>query len=408
MTTRKKLIIYKVAVAVFAFIVAFMPSTVSRSREVNSRVVVELIGIDGGDKVSVTAQYVMPTETQGSTSKDVVTVSGNTVTEAVEALSTALGRRAELGHCSMIVVGDKATPQQLATLMTATDITADVHLTAAEGEASELVGDLTEFMKKTGATDADFIAYGVKKAHIATNTLLDFLCDIGSASHSSFVPLVQMIEDDKQSGGGSQSGSGGGSSSDGGSEGSEGQQSGSGESKDGGGSKSGGGQKTGMKVNKLALYKPEGRCGVIEEESARGVAWVSAATENGVLTADVELPDKTIKNVSARLLKKCVDIKTDADSDAITVNIHAVIEPRGDKFNEVDALDSEQASRALKAGFADSIKSELEAALADCVKYDCDVLFIGKEFYRHATDYFDSEYALENIQVNFGVEITVK
>ena len=82
------------------FLVAFMPSTVSRSREVNSRVIVEIIGVDGGESVSITAQYVMPTEAQGSTSKDTVTVEADTLAEAVEALNTALGRRAELGHCS--------------------------------------------------------------------------------------------------------------------------------------------------------------------------------------------------------------------------------------------------------------------------------------------------------------------
>ena len=44
MTTKKKLIVYKILLFAFAFLVAFMPSTVSRSREVNSRVIVEIIG----------------------------------------------------------------------------------------------------------------------------------------------------------------------------------------------------------------------------------------------------------------------------------------------------------------------------------------------------------------------------
>ena len=353
-SARKKLIVYKVIIAVFAFIVAFMPSTVLRSREANSRVVVELIGVDGGDKVSVTAQYVMPTETQGATSKDVVTVSANAVTEAVELLSTALGRRAELGHCSMIIVGETATPDHLATLMTATDVTADVYLAAAEGEASELVGDITEFMKKTGVTDADFIAYGVNKAHIATNTLLDFLCDIGSASRSSFLPIVEMLEEEGSGGSGGES-SGGGS--------------------DSGGESSGGGEKsskkmTGMEINKLALFGENGRVGIMQEKAARGVAWVSAPIEKGILTADVDIDGETVKNVSARLLKKHVEIKARPDK-SIKITIRAVIEPHGDKFNEVDSRNTAEASAALKAGFSETVKSELVAAFDASVEQGC-------------------------------------
>lgn len=394
---RKKLIIYKAIIALFAFIVAFMPSTVLRSREVNSRVVVELIGVDGGDEVSVTAQYVMPTETQGATSKDVVTVSAKTVSEAVELLSTALGRRAELGHCSMIIVGDTATPAHLATLMTATDITADVYLAASDGKASELVGDITEFMKNTGVTDADFIAYAVNKAHIATNTLLDFLCDIGSASHSSFLPIVEMREE-KSDGGGS--GNSGGSESGGGGE------SGGGN----GGNESSGGEsekKTGMEINKLALFGVDGRCGVMEEKAARGVAWVSAPIEKGVMTADVELDGKTVKNVSARLLKKHVDVKT-RDDKSVRITVRAVIEPQGERFNEVDSENTAMASAALKAGFAETVRSELAAALEASVEQDCDVLFIGREFYRRYPDYYETEYELADTAVEFDVQISVK
>ena len=46
LTERKKLIIYKVVLFIFAFVLAFMPSSVSRSKEVNSRVVVEMLGLD--------------------------------------------------------------------------------------------------------------------------------------------------------------------------------------------------------------------------------------------------------------------------------------------------------------------------------------------------------------------------
>lgn len=393
MTTKKKLAIYKILLFVFAFLVAFMPSTVSRSREVNSRVIVEILGIDGGESVSVTAQYVMPTETQGSTSKDTVTVEAETLVEAVEALNTALGRRAELGHCSMVIVGKDASTELLSELMSSTDVTADVYLSAAEDKASDLVGDLTDFMKKTGATDADFIAYGAQKAHIATNTLLGFLSDLGSASESAYMPIVEMIESE----GGEQGGSSGG------------EQGGGGQSSDGGSEKGGGqgsSEQTGMKVERLALYNKNGRAGILDNFAARGVAWVSAPIEQGIVTAEVELDGKPATNISGRLIRKYVNIKVEPNS--ATVMLKVFIEPNGDNFNELDTDKSSAAKKAVKQGFAKVIKEEMETAYASALEVACDPLFIGRQFYRYAPKLFNSAYSPQTVNVKFKVDVVLR
>ena len=384
LSERKKLIIYKVLLFVFAFAVAFLPATASRNLEVNSRVVVEMLGVDGSDGgVEVTAQYVMPTETDGATTKDKVTVEGKTLTEAVELLNTALGRRAELGQCSVVVVGSSLDPSVLGTLLTATDVTADVYLTAATEKAKDLVGDMTDFMKKSGATDADFIAYSAKKAHIATVTLLNFLSDLDSASGTAFVPVVEMLESD---GGGGQEGE---------------------ESKNGGGGSSGSGEQSGMKVEKLALYGKTGRTAVLEAESARGVAWVSAPIEKGIVTADVEYGGDTVEAVSARLIKKCAEITADAKNGKATVRLKATLEPNGDKFNLLDSK-GEDASKAIKSAFADKIRGEIEKAFSDARAVKSDPLFIGRTFYRYAPVYFDSEYSLDKVKVDFAVTVELK
>lgn len=387
MTTQKKLLIYKILLFVFAFFIAFMPSTASRNKEVNSRVIVETLGIDGGEEISLTAQYVMPADSQGETSKDTVTVKGKTLNEAVEGLSTALGRRAELGHCSMVVVGSELKIEELGTLLTATDVTADVYLAAAKDKAEDAVNDITEFMKKTGATDAGFIAYSAKKGLLATNTLLGFLSDVHSASKSAYIPVVEMQKsyEGGQSGGG-QSGEGGGQSGQGGG--------------DSGGS--------GMRVETLALYNADGRAGIIQSESARGVAWVSAPIEKGAVCCDVEYDGKKIEGVCGRLLKKHASIKTDAKNGFATVKLKAYIEPNGDKFNMLYATNSPKAMQALVDGYKKKIKSELESAYADSVKLNCDPMFIGKTFFRYHPEYFDTEYDYNNITVNYDIEIAIK
>ncbi|MDE6201351.1 MAG: hypothetical protein K2M47_05705 [Clostridiales bacterium] len=398
MTTRKKLLIYKVLLFLFAFFIAFMPSTALRNKEVNSRVIVGILGLDGGEKVSLTAQYVMPTEAQGSTGKDTVTVEGDTLDEAAEALNTALGRRVELGHCSMVIVGKDAKPELLGSLMTATDVTADVWMAAADGKAEDLIADLTEFMSKTGATDADFIAYSARKAHIATNTLLGFLSDLGSASKTAYMPLVEM-----QSGKASESGDSG---SGGGSGGGEGGDSGSSGGESGSGGE--GEQKTGMKVEKLALYDESGRVGVLDSTSARGVAWVSAPVEKGTVCSDVEFNGKTIKGVCGRLLKKHSSVKVDQKMGIATIKIKAFIEPHGDKFNSLFATNSSKANEALIAGYKKKIQGEVESAFSNSLASNSDPLFIGREFYRHCPDYYKSQYDYNNIKIKYEIEISLK
>lgn len=401
MTQRKKLLIYKALLFLFAFFIAFMPTTSLRNKEVNSRVIVGILGLDSGegDKVSLTAQYVMPTEAQGSTGKDTVTVEGETLDEAAEALNTALGRRVELGHCSMVIVGSDAKPELLGSLMTATDVTADVWMAAADGKAEDLIADLTEFMSKTGATDANFIAYSARKAHIATNTLLGFLSDLGSASKTAYMPLVEM-QSGKASEGGDSAGGGGSGGGKGGDSG--------GGSSEGGKGESEGEQKTGMKVEKLAMYDENGRIGIFDSTSARGVAWVSAPVEKGTVCSDVEYDGETIKGVCGRLLKKHAYVKVDEKTGTATIKIKAFIEPHGDKFNKLFATNSKKANDALIAGYKKKIQGEVESAVGDSFVTRADPLFIGREFYRYCPKYFNTEYDYYSVKINYDIEIALK
>ncbi|MCH5162352.1 MAG: hypothetical protein J1G38_02545 [Clostridiales bacterium] len=391
-TERRKLLIYKLLLFVFAFVLAFMPSTASRNLEVNSRVIVEMLGIDGADEIELTAQYVMPTDTPDATTKDKVTVKAKSITEAVEALNTALGRRAELGQCSVIVAGKDIKPDVLGTLMNATDVTANVYLTAASDKASDAVGDITEFMKKTGATEADFIAYSTKQAHVATVTILNFLSDLGSASKTAYMPIIEMIKEEGGSGGGQ---SGGGQS--GGSDGQSG----------GGGSGEQKKEPVGMKVEKLALYNNDGRVGELESSAARGVAWISAPIENGVVVSKVKYKGDEY-DVSARLLDKSVSIDVLPKKNRAVINLTATVQPNCDKFNVLEAKKDKKTKAAIKAGFSEAIKKEMKAAYEDSLALGLDPLFVGQQFYRFEPDFFEKGYELGNTKVVFNVNVLLK
>lgn len=398
MKSGKKLLVIKILVFVFAFAVAFLPSTASRNREVNSRVIVEMLGVDGADDgVELTAQYVMPTADKGGTSKDCVSVTGKTVTEAVDEISRALGRRAELGHCSLVIVGDEASPELFDTLLTATDVTADTYVFAAEKDAKSLAEDLTEFMKKTGATDADFIAYSAKKAHVATKTLLAFLSDLGSYSDTGYMPIIEMQKTEESGGSGGQSGSGGESGSGGSGGGSSGSSAG-GESTEGGGDKF-----DGMKTEKLALYCRDGRKGVLDRCCARGVAWLGANVEKSVLVADVEHGDGKIENVSATMLKKCSQIKL--RPGGATVKLKVTVEPNGDRFNRTER-EYGMASEAVKEGFKKKIEKEVKDAFDAATALGSDPFFITRELYRFAPD--KAVKSVDELDVDFDVSVVLK
>lgn len=391
MTAHRKLLIYKFLLLAFAFFIAFMPSTAMRNREVNSRVVVELLGLDGNEnKIELTAQYVMPAG-DGTTDKDTVTVTGDTVNLAVDALGTALGRRAELGHCSVIVIGKDFDTKLLGTLMTVTDVTADVWLSAAEDKAKDSVRDITEFMKKTGATDADFIAYSARKEHIATNTLLGFLSDLNGASKTGYIPLVEVKKSDDGEAGKASASSTGGS-----------------EQSSGGKSSGGAGEKTGMKAERLAVYGENGRLGIMDSKAARGVAWVSAPIEKGTICADVEYDGKRLSGVCGRLLKKSASISANAKTGSATIEILAYIEPHGDKFNSLYASNDISARAALVDGYKKEIESDIMSAYSAAIAMNADPLFIGREFFRHAPDYFDNAYSYKDIAVGCDIRIALK
>lgn len=395
----KKLLIYKIIILLFAFVVMFLPATASRNLEVNSRVIVEMLGIDGGDEISVTAQYVMPTETDGATSKDKVTVKAPSITQAVEALSTALGRRAELGHCSMLILGDAVQPDVLKSLMTGTDVTADVYVSAAEKSAEKLVGDITDFMKKSGATDADFIAYSAKRSHIATTTLLGFLSDAASVSHTAYLPIVEMIEDSGSGEGGS--GGGGGQGESGGSGGGE-QQSG----EDGSGGSSGGAA-MGMKTEKLAVYNESGRVGMLEKNEARGIAWVDAHVEKSIVVANIEYGGKTYENVTGVLDGKRADIDYDKASDSVTVSVDVRIDPKCNKFNFINSISDGEAREKIKAGFAATVESEIRAGYDKALQLGADPMFIVRHIYRYEPDRGD-RLKIGDIPVSFEVNVSIK
>ncbi len=388
-TKNKKLLIIKCLIFLFAIIVAFLPSTVARSSEVNSRIVVEMIGIDGEEGNELTAQYVMPADAKGATQKDKTTVKADTLPEAVELLSTTLGRRADLGQCSVVVVGNVVKPEILGTLMTATAVTADVYLIAADNKAKDCVGDLTDFMKKSGVTDADFIAYAAKKAHVATTTLLNFLSNLGSSSETAFMPIVTVMKE--QGGGG---GSSGGSSGGGG----------GGDSQSGGGSEP---QPVGMKVDKLALYNGKGRVGELETKAARGVAWVSAPIQRSTFTADIEFDGIKVEDVAAQLIKKSSKITLNKNGK-VTVVVNAKLEPFGDRYNRIQRKTDDCSADIIRDGFEKRIKEEIEAAYLDSLGLGCDPLFIGRQFYRYMPDFFNSSYTLGGPSVEFEVNVTLK
>lgn len=415
MTTRKKLLIYKLLLFALAFVLAFLPSTAARNMEVNGRVIVEALGLDMSDSdLIVTAQYVVPAQGDSATEKQIVSVSRSTLGDALEALNIALGRRAELGHCSMVVIGEGTDPDTVANLLTSTDITADAYLSAAEKSAAELMKNVVEFMKKTNATDADFIAYSEKKSHVATTTLLNFLSDISSASHTAAVPIVSMNkgnEPDQKSENGGQ-GENGGEQNQNRNQGKGNEQSNQKESKQGGegGGQSGGEAKQddsgdGMSIEKIALYNRLGRAGVLSGDGARGVAWTRDETASGNISAKIIDGERDFGVISAKILSKRISIKI-ANGKA-RVKVSAKVSAKGYAVNKImHELDNARA--VIEESFAKTIERDLNAAFNGSLVMGCDPLFVAREFYRKTPAYYDNEFTLNAGSAEFEAKVKLE
>lgn len=396
MQHKNKLRLFKLFFVILGLALILLPQTVVRTSELNSRAIVEVIGIDNeNNEYTVSAQLILPTTKDSEPIKTVASAKGSSMGEALNMLDVTTGRSMAIGQCTTVVLGkDVKDSAALEFLWLSTDVTSDVYIVASEKSAKEFLTKLNEFMTKTGNTDSDIIFDAIDRSRMIPQTLSAFVSDLHSPSRASFAPLISFGEDSGGSGesGGSGSsgesgGSGSGSSSGGGGSGSSGESGGSGGEK----------ELKGMQVDSLVVYS-KGESYTAGKELSRSLALAKAKSPGG--TIDVEVEYKGRKHKLTCSLESIGSNIAVGDNARLTVSAELKIQnsygieelTTGNKA--VDFL------RSVAKAFEEEAKRECEIGYEQAMEKYSDPFGVKNACFRQSKD--------DNVELEFAVKARVR
>lgn len=397
MQHKNKLRLFKLFFVILGLALILLPQTVVRTSELNSRAIVEVIGIDNeNNEYTVSAQLILPTTKDSEPIKTVASAKGSSMGEALNMLDVTTGRSMAIGQCTTVVLGkDVKDSAALEFLWLSTDVTSDVYIVASEKSAKEFLTKLNEFMTKTGNTDSDIIFDAIDRSRMIPQTLSAFVSDLHSPSRASFAPLISFGEDSGGSGGSSGESGGGGSGESGG--GSSGESGGGGSG--GSGSGGGGGEKElkGMQVDSLVVYS-KGETYTAGKELSRSLALAKAKSPGG--TIDVEVEYKGRKHKLTCSLESIGSNIAVGDNARLTVSAELKIQnsygieelTTGNKA--VDFL------RSVAKAFEEEAKRECEIGYEQAMEKYSDPFGVKNACFRQSKD--------DNVELEFAVKARVR
>lgn len=397
LSEKTKLWAFRIVVALFVLVLAFVPQTEVRSSRINSRVIVEVLGIDKSeDEIEVSALVSLP-KSQEQQAIKAASGKGETLSDAINDLDVSLGKSGALGLTTAVILGDGSFTQELEYLLTSTDVTAGVTVAAVIGKASDFVIKLAEFMESAGLSDSSFLSDSAKYSDVMPKTLVGFLSDKYSASKTALMPLYEF-RSSAQEGEGGQSGQGGqteqGEQSGQGEQGGQGEQSGgqSGQSK---------AQIDGLKITRLVAYKGDAAPTVFTEEQSSAIALIASDERAGYLRADLTFEGEKYKLI-ARIEHRSSSVNVPTTQNA-TVKLNMLIQ----LINESEYAEfltggvGARFQDEVRQAFESEIKDRLERAYAVTTGYGLDVFKIGAVFYRtHPYDSLDITKTCVDFNVN--------
>lgn len=188
--------------------------------EVGSCLMINALGIDCDENgVTLTA------ETADGTSTLTVHGEGVRVTDALQDMNERYGRRAELGHCGVIVMGGDMSADDigfaLMSLLSEAAASAGCATVSASGSAEDFIGKAVELTSAAGSGVSSYIGFADTSSSVSVPTALSVLADLKSKSAACALPVFSAAETDvaKGTSNSQNSGSDGGSQSSSGSSG---------------------------------------------------------------------------------------------------------------------------------------------------------------------------------------------
>lgn len=411
MTHRKKILLYKVFVWLFVFVLIFAGGSGLRNPDINNRALCIVMGIDVGekDKVSAAVQIVV-SEPQGTGKQMIITEEGGTLSEALDRINSSIGQRVQLGHCGLIILGNEYVKNcifpELNYLLSSGRVNPDVNLVAAHDmQAKEVLSKLNDLSKVVSEGINSIVAYADKGVHVSRVGVLSFLSESFSSGKSSAIPCVELGQD--KYGGEGSGGSGESSSSSSGDE-QKSSSSGSGGSGGEGGSR---GQTVIRNINSMVALKNGAYRGMLSPEGTRGKAWLNKSSVEGlILLKDIKSDDKTIDSLSCNLIKKSIKTKAQFKDGkpvyTVKLKIQISVEDKYGITEIIEETGNDGIYKAVKDSMKELVIRQISRGIKESKELDCDVFGINEQFNKSAHKKFKAYGdVLQDVEIKYDVEV---
>lgn len=386
---KKKTLIYKIVLIVFACLVFVFPARDNPS--IGDKALVSVMALDSkGEELIMTIELIVATQKkEGGAELLTINSTGADCPEALANLAKMSGTEMELSHCGVMIIGEqlskKGFSEHLDYLLSAGYISPQITLLTCDGEATEFMEKLNEFSMVNGSGLNDVINFSDKSAFVKVTSALNFLSETNLPSSSCTVPIVAF--DGKAYGGISGNGDGGGNS------------------------------KAPMlaPIERAALFKNGVRVGKLSEEATKGITVFDSKSDSGFFEiSDIVLDEEKIDSVPTEIRNKSFSLKADlGDAPTVTIEVGFVLETqtraavaRADKD-----INDAKIKKAMQKRADEMVKERIESALTECRSFDCDALGLQNDFYKQCGKqykfYGNKEDLLHNVQIKYKINTKI-
>ncbi len=331
--------------------------------EIETRLMVNSVGFDVKEDGTVEVSA----ETINGGKNEFIHGEGRVLSDALMNLNERYGRKIELGHCGLVVLGsDITTPQAVAVMINILSdgmINTGCSVVSADVSAREFMQSAVLLTKSTGGGVSEYVSYADAYESVTIPSILETMQSLSSKSGAAVVPIIGFREKPSEDG---KSGSIGGSDST--------EQS---DSQNDSGSKV-------TEINPSVTVRVFGKESYeLEESDARGLIWITSRTKGGLADADMDFDGKRFE-LSSVIEEKKQGIEAEfADRPIVTFSVEARLKFTQryellDKVEEGHPIDEvlDNVNAAYEARITDDIKRVAERSVKD------DFLGIRTKLYR--------------------------
>lgn len=386
---RKSLWKNSIWVVCFVMMMFLVPGTISLPAQTELRSIIVAVGIDkpSENEYEVSTEIVVPQySTSYNQNAQVISAIGENAIDALGKISIQLGKVVGLSHCSAIVIGESLKNDNIVDVLDqflrGKRVNYNSLLTVSNNSAKEVLKKAVEIEKEYGQNINNILQYNNEFINAQTILLSDFYKTYYDGYGASFVPIVDLSENDYE---GLSGGSSGQSQSE---EGGEGSSQGSGNQGSSGEEK----QQYLSNIGDTAILKNGKLVKIMTSDEMRGFSLMKPGANRGIVNI-YDVNDETLTNatLSMSLRHRTINRWIEFSEQGIpriyfridtTVRLEQII---NDERNIKLANDSHDFfTKEVSSKFCDKIKEYCADAVNISKELNVDVLNIYKTFDKFA------------------------